>query len=72
MHNQERPRFDPILMTCTELILKLIEGQLVARTPIEPLKPPYPQWYDENAYYDYHFGAQGHSIKSCIALKNKV
>ena len=44
----------------------------MARTPTEPLKPLYPRWYNKNVYYDYHFGAQGHSTENCKALKYRV
>ena len=38
----------------------------------EPLKPPYPRWYDENAHCEFHLGAQGHSTEDCEALKYQV
>ncbi|XP_017984304.1 PREDICTED: uncharacterized protein LOC108663599 [Theobroma cacao] len=38
----------------------------------EPLRPPFPKWYDPNAHCDYHFGIQGHSTENCTALKHKV
>ena len=69
---QKRPRFDPIPMSYTKLLPKLIQNQLLVRTPSEPPKPPYPKWYEENASYDYHMGARGHFIENCIAMKHKV
>ncbi|XP_017985253.1 PREDICTED: uncharacterized protein LOC108663874, partial [Theobroma cacao] len=38
----------------------------------EPLRPPFPKWYNPNAHCDYHFGIQGHSTENCTALKYKV
>ena len=59
-------------MSYTELLPKLIENHQLAPVPVEPLKPPYPRWYDLNARCDYHAGAIGHSTKNCTALKHKV
>ena len=59
-------------MSYTKLLPRLIQRNFIALTLIEPLKPPYLRWYDKNAYCDYHFGAQGHSIENCKALKYRV
>ena len=37
-----RPPIEPILMTYIELLPRLIQGQLLARVPLTPMKPPYP------------------------------
>ncbi|XP_017970376.1 PREDICTED: uncharacterized protein LOC108660637 [Theobroma cacao] len=68
----EKPKFDPILVPYTTLLPQLIENRLLARTPLEPLRPPFSKWYDPYAHCDYHFGIQGHSIENCTALKHKV
>ncbi|XP_017979699.1 PREDICTED: uncharacterized protein LOC108662712 [Theobroma cacao] len=68
----ERPKFDPIPVSYTTLLPQLIENRLLARTPLQPLRPPFPKWYDPNAHCDYHFGIQGHSTENCTALKHKV
>ncbi|EOY05656.1 Gag-pro-like protein [Theobroma cacao] len=68
----ERPKFDPISVPYTTLLPQLIENRLLARTPLEPLRPPFPKWYDPNAHCDYHFGIQGHSTENCTTLKHKV
>jgi hypothetical protein len=39
---------------------------------VRPLEPPYPHWYNPNAKCEFHFGAVGHSIEDCRALKEKV
>ena len=39
---------------------------------IQPIRPPYPRWYNENASCDYHSGNMGHSLEDCTALKWKV
>ena len=50
-------RFDPIPMSYTKLLPLLIQSELVIPTFTKPLKPLYPQWYDENAYYEFHLDA---------------
>lgn len=39
---------------------------------MDPVKPPYPKWYDPNARCDYHAGAIGHSTENYTALKHRV
>ena len=63
---------EPIPMSYTELLPKLIENHQLAPIPVEPLKPPYPGWYNPNARCDYHGGIIGHSTENCTALKYKV
>ena len=36
------------------------------------MKPPHPQWYDKNAYYEFHLAVQGYLIENCKALKYQV
>ena len=67
---QPRLPVEPISMTYTELLPRLIQGQLLARVPLTLMEPPYPRWYDANTTCDYHYGIKGHSIENCIALKN--
>ena len=40
-------RFDLIPMSYIELLPILIQSKLIILTPIEPLKPSYPRWYDK-------------------------
>ena len=39
---------------------------------MESHKPPFPKWYDLNGLYDYHYGAQDHTIENYLPLKYKV
>ena len=39
---------------------------------IQPIRPPYPRWYNENASCDYHSGNRRHSLEDCTALKWRV
>ena len=69
---QERPKFDLILMTYTELYPKLVQLGSLVPMDIPPMQPPYPRWYNENARCDYHSGNRGHSTEDCTVLKRKV
>ena len=70
--NQERFQIDPIPFFYTELIPRLIQDQLIAKSSIEPLKPQFPRSYDPNAYCDYQYRAQDHSVENYTTLKCKV
>ena len=59
-------------MSFTELLPKLIQGQLLVRVPLTPMEPPYPRWYDANASCDYHYGINSHFTKNYLTLKNNV
>ena len=59
-------------MSYTKLLSLLIQSKLVIPASIEPLKPPYPHWYDRNAHCEFHLVAQGHSTEDCKALKYHV
>ena len=67
-----RPLVELIPMTYTELIPRLIQGQLLARVPLTSMEPPYPRWYDANVTCDYHYGIKGHSTENCLAFKNQI
>ena len=69
---RERPQFDPIPMTYTELYPKLIQGGMLVPVSIPPIRPPYPRWYNENGSCEYHFGNREHSLEDCTALKWRV
>ncbi|XP_038999482.1 uncharacterized protein LOC120125037 [Hibiscus syriacus] len=49
-----------------------VTNSTVSPYPMDPIKPPYPRWYDENAHCEYHGGVQGHSIEGCLAFKRLV
>ena len=68
----ERPYFDLIPITYTDLFPALVQSGLVIPIPAKPLKTPYPRWYDENVYCKFHLGVQGHSKKNSEALKYQV
>jgi hypothetical protein len=45
---------------------------LVQLKPLDPVSPPYPPGFDENARCDYHNGSLGHNIENCRGFKHKV
>ncbi|KAA0047385.1 RNA-directed DNA polymerase (Reverse transcriptase), Ribonuclease H-like protein [Cucumis melo var. makuwa] len=64
--------FDPIPMSYTKLLPKLLKSHQVAIVPQEPLQPPYPKWYDPNVKCEYHVGVVGHYTENSFPLKAKV
>jgi len=73
-NNQNRTpiHFDPIPMSYTELLPKLIQSSLVVPIPMNPLEPPFPKGYDPNARCNYHASAVSYSTENCKTLKFKV
>ena len=63
---------DPIPVTYTELLPKLLAKQLVALSCVLPLKPPFPKSYNPNVHCDYHAGNPEHSTEDCLSLKQQV
>ena len=59
-------------MTYTKLYPKLIQCDLLESVSIQPIRPPYPRWYKENASCDYHSGNRGHSLENYTTLKWRV
>ena len=59
-------------MTYTKLLPKLIASHIVIPVVLKPLTPPYPKWYDPNAYCEYHVGIPSHSTEDCTPFKYKV
>ncbi|EOY22034.1 Uncharacterized protein TCM_014211 [Theobroma cacao] len=46
---KQHKQLDPIPISYGELFHQLVQDHLVVAMPIEPLKPPYPKWYNPNA-----------------------
>ena len=70
--DKDKPRWDPILITYTELFPKLVKIDHIEPVHLAPLKLPFPRWYNAHAWCDYHVGNLGHSTKNCTVLKRKV
>ncbi|KAE8654976.1 hypothetical protein F3Y22_tig00117034pilonHSYRG00350 [Hibiscus syriacus] len=68
----EREHFDPIVMTYKEFYHQLLDTHVVSPYLMEPMKPTYPKWYDENAHCEYHSSVPGHTIENCYEFKRVV
>ena len=69
--NRDKNRWDPILVTYTELFPRLLERKLVALSHTPPIRPPFPKSFNSNVYCDYHMGKPGHSTEDCHSLKQQ-
>ena len=69
---RDKPRWDPIPVTYTELFLKLVKMGHIKPVQLAPLRPPFPRWYNAHTRYDYHAGNPSHSTKNCTAFRHKV
>jgi hypothetical protein len=77
--NQRGPRkerrnvhYDRIHMPYGQILPHLLQKGLVQLKPLDPVSPPYPPGFDENARCDYHNGSPGHNIENCRGFKYKV
>ena len=61
--DKDKTQRDPIPITYTELLPKLIEGGLVVFVHLAPLRP---SRYNVNARCDCHVGIPSHSIEDCV------
>ncbi|KAK2374848.1 hypothetical protein QL285_075782 [Trifolium repens] len=64
--------YDRIPMPYGQILPHLLHKGLVQIKPIDPVSPPYPTGFDENARCDYHNGSPGHNIENCRGFKYKV
>ena len=62
---KEQIQYTPILISCTELLLSLLQNVLVAICPMKPPQQPYPRNYDPSAKCEYHDEVVGHSTEYC-------
>ena len=69
---KDKPRWDPIPITYTELFPNLVKMGHIEPVQLAPLRPLFPRWYNAHTQCDYHSGNQGHPTKNCTALKYKV
>ena len=69
---KEKNQWDPISITYTELLSKLIDGGLIVPVHLVPLRFPFSRWYNVNVRCNYHAGISGHSIEDCNTFKYKV
>ncbi|KAK2382101.1 hypothetical protein QL285_069655 [Trifolium repens] len=75
-HGPQRERrnvhYDRIPMLYGQILPRLLYKGLVHLKPLDPVSPPYPPGFDENARCDYHNGSPGHNVENCRAFKHKV
>ncbi|KAK2389100.1 hypothetical protein QL285_062721 [Trifolium repens] len=64
--------YDRIPMPYGHILPHLLQKGLVQLKPLDPVSPPYPPGFDENARCDYHNGSLGHNIENCRGFKHKV
>ena len=70
--DKDKPRWDLIPITYTELFPKLVEIGHIEPVHLAPLRPSFPKWYDAHARCNYHARNLGHSIENCTTFKHKV
>ena len=70
--DKDKPRWDPIPITYTEMFPKLVEIDHIEPVQLAPLKPLFPRWYNAHTRCDYHGGNPGHPTENYTALKYKV
>ncbi|KAK2416675.1 hypothetical protein QL285_039056 [Trifolium repens] len=77
--NQRGPRkerrnvhYDRIPMPYGQILPHLLQKGLVQLKALDPVSPPYPPGFNENARCDYHNGSPGHNIENCRGFKYKV
>ena len=51
--DKDKPRWDPIPITYTELFPKLVKIGHIEPVYLVPLKPPFPKWYNAHTRCDY-------------------
>ncbi|XP_050895943.1 uncharacterized protein LOC127102641 [Lathyrus oleraceus] len=71
MRRPER-RFDTVPMPYSHILPYLLRGSLVQLKELGPSPAVLSSGYDANARCEFHYGAPGHSIEICKALKYKV
>ena len=69
---QQRVYRDPLPFSQTALFKQCLAEGMITPIPARQFQPPYPRWYDVNAYCDFHSGVQGHSTENCFNLRNKL
>ena len=57
---KNKPQWDPIPVTYTELLPKLVRMGHIKPIWLAPLTPPFPRWYNAHTRCDYHGGNPGH------------
>ena len=67
-----KTQWDPIPVTYTELLSKLIDDVFIVPVHWVPFRAPFSRWYNANVWCDYHTKNPGHSTENCNSLKLEV
>jgi hypothetical protein len=70
--HQNRTCREPLPFRQTDLFRRCIAEGLLKPIPGRQFLPPYPSWYDTNAYCEYHSGNQGHATDDCYILRDTL
>ncbi|XP_061359320.1 uncharacterized protein LOC133303422 [Gastrolobium bilobum] len=70
--NQSLPPFPKLSISNADLFQRLFDAHLISESPVRPMQPPFPAWYNPNSTCRYHMGVAGHSIEDCEAFKTAV
>ena len=70
--DKDKPRWDPIPISYTELFPKLVRVGHIEPVQLAPPRPPFLRWYNVHTRCDYHDRNSGHPRKNCTALKYRV
>ena len=65
-------RYHALPISYAQLLPILVQKYKIPIISAKTRKPPYQKWHDLSVRCEYHGGVQGHSIKSCTPLKDKV
>jgi len=69
---QQRVVREPLPVSQSVLFKHCAAEGMLAPRPARQFEPPFPRWYDTNAYCDFHSGVQGHSTENCFVLRNEL
>ena len=67
----DKTQWDPIPITYTELLPKLINSGFIMPIHLVPLRPPFSRWYDVNVRCVYHVGIPSHSTEIAMHLNTR-
>ena len=62
----------PLPSNQTELFRQCVAKGILAPLPARQFRAPFPHWYDENAYCEFHSGGQGHTTNNCYILRDQL
>ena len=70
--SQQQVYRNPLPFSQAYLFKQCLAEGMITPIPTRQYLPPYPKWYDTNAYCEFHEGVQGHSTENCYSLRRKL